>query len=394
MIKTKIIRVLFVSHERKMGGANVSLYELIKELRKMGIEASVVVLYRGCPIDKEFRKIGIKTIPCLFGWWVQPSAWNLLMKVCFRLLYFVQSFGVWKLCRYVKKNKIDIIHSNSGVIDVGAIVARKTGCRHVWHFREYAEKHYNFEYIKGKNNSIDFINSYSDANIFISEALATEYNMINNKHVIYDGISDSYFAKNAYDEHKNIVTRFLVCGCLTPGKNQLDILKAVKILNSEFKLEDKIELFVAGSSTDLFESKEYEKELLKFVKNNNLHNVHFLGYVKDMTELRRKVDVEIIASKYEAYGRVTVEAMAAKHVVIVSDCGANCELVSEGETGYIYRSGNIDELVSKMIKCIDDAKLNVQIGQNAYEYAYINHRISENAKHVYILYRKLLSLII
>ena len=186
----------------------------------------------------------------------------------------------------------------------------------------------------------------------------------------------------------------MVSGCLTPGKNQLDILKAVKILNSEFKLEDKIELFVAGSSTDLFESKEYEKELLKFVKNNNLHNVHFLGYVKDMTELRRKVDVEIIASKYEAYGRVTVEAMAAKHVVIVSDCGANCELVSEGETGYIYRSGNIDELVSKMIKCIDDAKLNVQIGQNAYEYAYINHRISENAKHVYILYRKLLSLII
>ena len=50
MIKTKIFRVLFVSHERKMGGANVSLYELVKELRKMGIEASVTVLYRGCPI--------------------------------------------------------------------------------------------------------------------------------------------------------------------------------------------------------------------------------------------------------------------------------------------------------------------------------------------------------
>ena len=43
--------------------------------------------------------------------------------------------------------------------------------------------------------------------------------------------------------------------------------------------------------------------------------MHFLGYVKDMTELRRKVDVEIIASKYEAYGRVTVEAMAAKTVI-------------------------------------------------------------------------------
>ena len=380
--------MLFVSHERKMGGANVSLYELVKELRKMGIEASVVVLYRGYPIDKEFRKIGIKTVPCLFGWWMQPSEWNLLMKVCFRLLYFMQSFGVWKLCHYVKKNKIDIIHSNSGVIDVGAIVAKKTGCRHVWHFREYAEKHYNFEYIKGKKDSIDFINSYSDANIFISEALATEYNMINNKHVIYDGISNSYFANNAYNEHKNIVTRFLVSGCLTHGKNQLEVLRAVKLLNSEFNLQDKIELFVAGSSTDLFESKEYEKELLRFVKDNNLHNVHFLGYVKDMTELRGKVDVEIIASKYEAYGRVTVEAMAAKHVVIVSDCGANCELVSEGETGYIYRSGNIDELVSKMMRCVDNVKLNQQIGQNAYEYSCNIHRSSENSKLIYKLYEE------
>ena len=116
-------RILFISHERKMGGANFALYELVKELQDAGNQVSVVVLYKGCPIDKELKKGGIKTFPCFFGWWQQPENWSFFLKWAFRLLHWLQWISVIRISKFVRKEKIQIIHSNSSVIDIGAQVA-------------------------------------------------------------------------------------------------------------------------------------------------------------------------------------------------------------------------------------------------------------------------------
>jgi len=51
---------------------------------------------------------------------------------------------------------------------------------------------------------------------------------------------------------------------------------------------------------------------------------------------------------YETFGRVAIEAFAAGVPVVGSDCGANAELISEGETGVRFKAEDADDLAAKV----------------------------------------------
>lgn len=382
------ISVLFISHERKMGGANLSLFELACEMKKKGVKVYVAVLYRGCPIDIRLRSAGIETVPCIFGWWQQPADWNMLYKGAFRILHSIQFFTVKKLCRFIRQKNIGIVHSNSSTIDIGVQAAKITNCKHIYHFREFGYYDYNLEYIFDRRNVETYINNNSSINIFISKALAETYNNITNKVVIYDGIAADCFISNDKKRTDGVV-HFLVSGNLISGKNQKIVLEAAAILNQN-GFKDKFFVSIAGMSTDLKESQQYEKELKQIKEEKYLGNVEFLGYITDMKKLREDVDAEIVPSLCEAYGRVTIEAMAARHIVIVSDGGANTELIDNGVTGLVFENDNILDLAEKMTYVINNNIECRHMADKAYEYARKRHVYEKNAQQIYEIYKDIL----
>lgn len=380
----KKLRILYLSHERKMGGANYSLFELVREMKSRGHSVHVAVLYKGCPLDKRLNEEGIKTFPCFYGWWQVPANWNFILKSGFSLLHRMEFLAVWKLRRYVLKNGIDIIHSNSSCIDVGAKAAKAAGIKHVWHFREYGESDYNLVYMNGRDKSISFVKKNTNKVIFISKALRKFYSDMDNEdiaEIVYNGVSERFLSKSkTYNE----TPVFLSAGNLSPAKNQMLTLQAAKILldggihNFQLKL--------AGESTSLLESKLYKEELIRFVEENHMENVELLGYVKDMTKLRQKTDVEIVASVSEAFGRVTVEAMFARNPVIASDAGANPELVENGVTGLIFHTMDAESLAAKMRHLIENKAMIPSLGENAFHYAAKRYTISRNAENIERVY--------
>lgn len=382
------ISVLFISHERKMGGANLSLFELACEMKKKGVKVYVAVLHRGCPIDIRLRSAGIETVPCLFGWWQQPADWNVLYKGAFRILHSIQFFTVKKLCRYIRRKNIGIVHSNSSTIDIGVQVAKRANCKHIYHFREFGYNDYKLEYIFDRRKVEAYINKNSYINIFISNALAETYKNIKNRMVIYDGIAADCFVNNAKKITDDIV-HFLVSGNLISGKNQKIVLEAAAILNQN-GFKDKFFVSIAGTSTDLKESQKYEKELKQIKEEKYLENVEFLGYVTNMKKLREDVDAEIVPSLCEAYGRVTIEAMAARHIVIVSDGGANTELIENGVTGLVFEKDNILDLAEKMTYVINNNIECRHMADKAYEYAGKRHVYEKNAQQIYEIYKGIL----
>lgn len=380
---------MFISHERKMGGANMSLYDLVMEMKRRGHRVCVVVLFRGCPIDVRLREAGIETVSCFFGWWMQPNNWGVILRILFRFLHWMQWLSVIYLSNYVKKNKIDIIHSNSSVIDIGAQVAIKAGCRHVWHFREYGESDYNLEFMMGKKTSIKYVNDHSDRVIFISRALECAYSDIENKEVIYDGIEEGAYCNLRADKAGRSETGFLISGNISEGKNQMLVLEAVnRILKSEKPYQYKV--YVAGAATALKESQMYEKKLKRFVSDNSILNVEFLGYVDDLKKLRNTViDVEIIASRREAYGRVTIEAMASGNLVLAANSGSNPELIGNNEHGILFKDNDAIDLAERMMWCMDNRDKINDITESAWEYAYKTHRTRHNAGKVEDIYSSL-----
>lgn len=79
-----------------------------------------------------------------------------------------------------------------------------------------------------------------------------------------------------------------------------------------------------------------------------------------MAALRKQYNTAIVASRAEAFGRVTIEAMNANQLVIANDGGANSELIKNRVTGFLFEINNINSLlkVFENILSMNDMQLN------------------------------------
>ncbi|MGH9716603.1 MAG: glycosyltransferase family 4 protein [Candidatus Acidiferrales bacterium] len=75
--------------------------------------------------------------------------------------------------------------------------------------------------------------------------------------------------------------------------------------------------------------------------------VRFLGFVNQsvLPGIYTASDVLVLPSEYEPFGVVVNEAMLCGCCAVVSDrVGARFDLVSDGETGFVFRAGDVDSL--------------------------------------------------
>ena len=142
------------------------------------------------------------------------------------------------------------------------------------------------------------------------------------------------------------------------------------MLDKYLKVKDKIKLLkqypivlnIAGKG-----EQKFLKEALKNVSNKKCIKV--LGQVSNLYELRKKIDIELVCSKSEAFGRVTLEAMLHQIPVIGARAGGTAELLCDNETGLLYELYNYKELSDKIEKLILDDSLRKNIAFNGQFFA-------------------------
>ena len=166
------MRILFFSHEKSYGGASRALVTLIKDLKDEH-EIYVVVPFKDAKITLELQKLNVNVISCFYSWYQVPVNISKLKKVMYKGAYFVNNLSFHYLVNKIKKLNIDIIHSNTSVIDIGARVAKKLKIPHVWHFREFTGTHLKF--IKNNEKTYHFINNNAGCIIYISKAIQIFY---------------------------------------------------------------------------------------------------------------------------------------------------------------------------------------------------------------------------
>jgi glycosyltransferase involved in cell wall biosynthesis len=76
--------------------------------------------------------------------------------------------------------------------------------------------------------------------------------------------------------------------------------------------------------------------------------------------LYKAADLMVIPSRYEPFGLVVNEAMLCGCPVIASDrVGAVRDLITHGETGYVYPQGDVEALAKTIQQALEDpARLN------------------------------------
>lgn len=366
-----------MSHDSNLSGANRSLLGIVKNIKKYDIEPIVLIPQWG-EFSEELKKNKIKCIISKYYWGYYPATskgW-IYDKVKFILNFYLRN----KILNEVKKIQIDIIHINcSVIIDTGLYLSKKLNIPNVIHFREYGKEDHNLSYRFGLKYLMKEINKYGNKIIFISEDLKSKFNKylneipLKNKVVIYNGIE---YTQLEIEKNYNEIKRICIFGTISKGKNQMSVIELIPDI---LKKHPKLELYIYGTG-----NKYYLKKIKKFILKNNLeNNVFMMKAVKDSMKEMEKMNIGIMCSRKEAFGRVTVEYMLSKLAVIASDSGANKEIIKNDKTGLLYKLGDSKDLKNKIEYLLNNKNSLRKLAENGYVDAIKKFTADNNAKQIY-----------
>lgn len=373
------MNVLFVTHYSSLYGANFSMIQLILELREKGVNCTVMMpaddVVKGLPLWEKLDALGIPYVKAKVKT-IKSDRWK---KVAPKYFYAHALYS--DVYDKIAGKKFDIVHTNTSVIDVGTYIARRTGAKHVWHLREFGDLDYGLLTPFGKWFQRII---YGGGNTFvaISRKICDHYKKYlgsQDIRVIYNGVKPLPMRRPSDDG----VVRFCIVGMMQESKRQLDVVKAVAELRQ--RGADGFHVSIIGDGVE-----SYERSVRDYISSNDLASyVTMTGRRENVPELLTKMDVGITASSHEAFGRVTVEYMMAGLAVIASDGGASTEIIDDGDTGLIYRSGEISELADKMQSLIDNPIKREQLAMRGHRHAMDNFQSKTNSEAIYGLYCEL-----
>lgn len=353
-----MINVLYIINESEVGGAALSLLNML-EANKGRLKPVVIIPASGS-LEDRINRLQIKYYIIPFETDYETIGNHADAQ---RDRVFTSSYqAALALQKIIQEMKIQIIHTNSSVSNVGGIAALMAGIPHIWHIRELLEEHFDCEFID-KKLKMDLLGC-ADAVISISHCVREIYKQKYgiDSVCIYNGVSTSQFLCNDfYAKNKNY---FMIAGLICPNKGQLDVVKAV---NELVKKGMDIQLYIVGAAY----GHQYKWVLEKYVENHNLKsNVHILAFQNDLRPLREKCRFSITASKMEALGRVTIEAMLSGCVVIGANTGGTTEIIGRDCTrGYLYEQGNYMDLARVMQYALEHEEKNQLMLKKAQSYA-------------------------
>ena len=259
----------------------------------------------------------------------------------------------------IKKYNPDLIYSNAASECLGGLAAKCLGKKHLWHLREFMDRDYNARFYLGNKIRKKYIN-WSDGAIFVSKAVADAMllgdDLNDNQKVIYNGVDIPPIELKETDLTK-IHPNLGVVGVLSDGKGQK---RAVELLPQIVKTFPHAQLHIFGDRENAY--KQMLVELAK--KEGVFEHVVFHGFQKDLNVIYNNMDILLMFSKSEGFGRVTIEAMNYGVPVIGFNNAGTSEIVKDGETGFLF---NTDEQFMDSLKALmkDNASFN-QVKREAY----------------------------
>ncbi|RDU22812.1 glycosyltransferase family 4 protein [Anaerosacchariphilus polymeriproducens] len=127
-------------------------------------------------------------------------------------------------------------------------------------------------------------------------------------------------------------------------------------------LEDKrvnYQLHIAGTGS-------YEEKLKDYIYRNQLQNkvvMHGFLTKEKMQGFWKNSDIFLNLSDYEGVGLSMLEAMSYGCVPVVTQVAGSVEFITDGVNGYLCQTGNVDQLVSGIMKLETDRENLIKFGE-------------------------------
>ncbi len=382
------MKILYFMNHADKGGAMLALYDLLVELKKYKDIEPIVITGKKNKFNKMLDEIEIENYSAPFKNFISSyKSPKLLFKIILWIRYIIcKPIACYSIEKKINFNKIDIIHTNLDRIDIGAYFAKKYNIPHIWHIREHLDD--DFVTLSIFNNYIKHMEKYQSLYIAISSSVKEKWKnrgLPENKiKLVYDGININKLITNPinFDTQK---IKMVFLGGYTKNKGQEYFINILGRLPEKVKKDIKIDFYGNGS-------KKYLKFLNNKIKQFNLSEVvNLYDYNPKIYCKLKNYNIGINCSKAEGFGRITVEYMLAGLCPIVSNTGANPELVTNKQSGIVYNYEDEDDLLNKIIYIYNNRNIISDLQRKARDKAIEQFSIGQHTKTVVELYRKILS---
>jgi glycosyltransferase involved in cell wall biosynthesis len=152
---------------------------------------------------------------------------------------------------------------------------------------------------------------------------------------------------------------------ITPWKAQDDAIRIIDIVRRQGV---DASLFIVGDAKFTVGAIRYDNELFErslhaeVVRRGLSAQVHFLGDRHDVPEILRALDLVLVPSSEEPFGRIVIEAMAMETPVIATDRGGPPEILAGTEAGLLLPPGKPDLWAAEAIRILADPGLRQAMG--------------------------------
>lgn len=382
--------VVYVSHYPGLGGANIACLKLMTSVRERHGVTPVFLLPMRGPVVAELERLGIRYHILHFASW--RGSRTGLRKFVFAVVTTIVNLMMIYRAKWVLKDiHVDIVHGNSSLTGFAWFLSRALKCPLVWHQREFGEENYGFKYYYGKWLSGKILGS-SSAVLAVSRAMENYYREFirpaDRVKTVYDGIDIQGVEGRMREETPPIGLsgEFRICmtGGISVGKNQIEVIRALKVLRQNGGLEN-LHFYILGAGTP-----EYERFLLQEIgKLGLVDRVHFLGHHSNVWPYLKQMDCAVCASLREGFGLSVVEAMYVGLPVVAARSGAMPEIVLDGQTGYLYELGDVMALGKSLLR-VAHGELGPEQRKLSRRRVEENFSREKNADNVWSVYRQVL----
>ncbi|RCS26236.1 glycosyltransferase [Polaribacter sp. WD7] len=373
---------MYIHHAGELGGAPKSLSIILDELDRSRFKPTVFMLING-PAKELFLKSGTKVITsskrlfAFHGTTVSGMSFRLFSK---NILYILPN--MLTAYKVIKKANPQLIHLNTSCLFVYAITAKLffKNVKVVSHIREPLLKN-----LFGK--ILQFFNRISvDHFIAINDYEASFFNKINTS-IIKNSVNLEEYKSNSLikeEERKKIglKTSDFIVGFFA----RFNIENGIEdILEIAKKLEDNnVKFLIYGYAPNLLDNK------IKSIAKEMPNNVILKGMVNDVAIKMQMIDVLISPFKTPHFSRSIIEAQSLSIPVLATNVKSQNTLLKDGDTGYLYSFGNIEDAVSKLILMKNDIEKLREMKKNSRKLAKKNYCQTLNNNRTFEIYEKLL----
>lgn len=300
-----------------------------------------------------------------------------------RILSFSHPISVWKLYKFIKREKFDVVHVHTPVASIlGRVAAKLAGVRHIIYTAHGF--YFHDQMAPWKRRILILVEklfgqcctdwlwtvSQEDMDTAIEERIVKSKDQIDCLNSIgvnvekFQNIEPSTQLKQNFGIEGHPVIGFV--GRLVREKGIFELIQAMALVKEEVP---EARLLIIGDNLQ-GDRDSVKDQIEQLLDAHHLHEIIiFAGLQEDIPGMMALMDVFTLPSYREGMPVVTLEAMASHLPVVTTDIRGCREEVVDGITGLIVPPKNVEGLAKSLIEMLKHSDKAKQMGEAGYQRA-------------------------